>query len=201
MVNKKIFLAELRARLQGLPRRDIDERVSFYSEMIDDRISDGLSEREAILEIGSAATVAEQIKREAASVNLKESGARVKRSRGTVGILLLILGSPLWISLVAAAFAVCVSLYAVLWSVAVSLWAVFVSFAATSLGCIVLCPVALFIGNGFLGAAFAGSSAILAGLAIFAFFGCREFTRLVIVMTKRICRFIKDRASFWRIIL
>ena len=34
---KREFLKDLRKRLSGLPRRDADERVSFYGELIDDR--------------------------------------------------------------------------------------------------------------------------------------------------------------------
>ena len=35
---KTEFLTELQNGLSGLPQADIDERLSFYSEMIDDRI-------------------------------------------------------------------------------------------------------------------------------------------------------------------
>ena len=34
-MNKDQFLEELRKKLSGLPQEDIDERVAFYSEMID----------------------------------------------------------------------------------------------------------------------------------------------------------------------
>ena len=37
-VTKQQFLTELRKKLSGLPQQDIDERLSFYSEMIEDRI-------------------------------------------------------------------------------------------------------------------------------------------------------------------
>ena len=42
------FLIELHNRLSGLPKDDVEERLSFYSEMIEDRIEDGLSEEEAV---------------------------------------------------------------------------------------------------------------------------------------------------------
>ena len=43
-MHKQEFLDGLRARLRGLPEADIAERLAFYSEMIDDRTEDGLSE-------------------------------------------------------------------------------------------------------------------------------------------------------------
>ena len=46
-MNKKEFLSELQSKLCGLPQKDVDEHLSFYSEAIDDRIEDGLSEEEA----------------------------------------------------------------------------------------------------------------------------------------------------------
>ena len=52
-MNKKRFLSELRRGLSGLPQAEVEERLSFYSDMIDDRIEDGCSEAAAVAEIGS----------------------------------------------------------------------------------------------------------------------------------------------------
>ena len=37
-MNKQEFLTQLRQGLSGLPQDDIEKRLTFYSEMIDDRI-------------------------------------------------------------------------------------------------------------------------------------------------------------------
>ena len=47
-MGKDAFLAQLRKGLAGLPQKDIEERLTFYSEMIDDRMEEGLSEEEVI---------------------------------------------------------------------------------------------------------------------------------------------------------
>ena len=47
-MNKQEFLAKLQELLCGLPDEDIQKSLDFYSEMIDDRIEDGLSEQEAV---------------------------------------------------------------------------------------------------------------------------------------------------------
>ena len=52
-MTKNDFLNELRKGLRGLSKEDIEERVNFYSEMIDDMVEDGKTEEEAIGEIGS----------------------------------------------------------------------------------------------------------------------------------------------------
>ena len=46
-MNKQEFLNQLRSGLNGLPHEEIEERVMFYSEMIDDRVEEGLSEEDA----------------------------------------------------------------------------------------------------------------------------------------------------------
>ena len=60
-MNKQEFLGALRSRLSGLPSQEVDERLNFYSEMIDDRIEEGISEEDAIAQIGTVDGVATQI--------------------------------------------------------------------------------------------------------------------------------------------
>ena len=47
-MRKEEFLSQLESGLYGLPQADIDERLSFYAEMIDDRMEEGLGEEEAV---------------------------------------------------------------------------------------------------------------------------------------------------------
>ena len=54
-MTKQEFLLNLRKGLLGLPPQDIEERLAFYNEMIEDRIEDGLSEEEAVAEMGRIA--------------------------------------------------------------------------------------------------------------------------------------------------
>ena len=58
-MNKEEFLNALRSALAGLPQEDIEERLAFYSESIDDRVEDGLTEEEAVEAIGTVAEVRE----------------------------------------------------------------------------------------------------------------------------------------------
>ena len=58
MMCRDEFLAALRARLSGLPEKEVEDRLGFYAEMIDDRVEEGLTEEEAVLQIGSVEDVA-----------------------------------------------------------------------------------------------------------------------------------------------
>ena len=51
----------LRAKLCSLPEQDVEERINFYTEMIDDRMEEGLSEEQAVAEIGSVDVIAQQV--------------------------------------------------------------------------------------------------------------------------------------------
>ena len=107
-MDKAGFLEELRRRLSGLPREELEERLSFYGEMLDDRMEEGLTEAEAVAGLGSPEQVAEQILAEVPLTKiLKET---VRRRSGAGKTVLLILGSPLWFPLLLAAFAVAFSL-------------------------------------------------------------------------------------------
>lgn len=131
-MNKNEFLSALQKRLRGLPKKEQRERLNFYSEMIDDRIEEGLSEEDAVIAVGTVDDIDCQISQEIKSANNEgsEAGGIKLRAWETA---LLILGSPIWISLLAAAFAVGISLYAVLWSVLISLWAIEIPFIIFSL--------------------------------------------------------------------
>lgn len=60
-MNKEQFLAALRARLTGLPRADLERTLQYYAEMVDDRVEEGMSEQEAVADVGDPAELAEAI--------------------------------------------------------------------------------------------------------------------------------------------
>ncbi len=130
-MSKQEFLRKLRRRLSGLPRQEISERVAFYSEMIDDRIEEGLSEKEAVAAIGSIEGIVSQIMAE----NPEKRSGFLPLGRSLRGweIAVIIIGSPVWIPLLLAAAAVIFSLYAVMWSLVAVLWAVELPFFLMSL--------------------------------------------------------------------
>ena len=190
-MTKTEFLFELKKGLSGLPEEDIKRSIEFYSEMIDDRIEDGKTEEEAIADIGSVKDVVSQILAEIPISKLIKE--KVKRRRlGALEIVLLALGSPIWLSLLVAAFAVIISAYAVIWSVVVSLWAVFAAFVGGSFGGIVAGIIFTCTGNLLAGLAMIAASLVLAGLSIFSFFGCKAATKGTVILTKKIALGIKN---------
>ena len=182
-MNKEKFLDALRRRLSGLPQEDIDERIAFYEEMIDDRMDEGLSEEEAVSRIGSVEEIARQIMSEIPLQKLVKEKISPKRSLKAWEIILLVLGSPVWIPLIIAAIAVLLALYVVMWAVVICFYAVDVSFVAGTLACIVGLFVSLMVGNLAVALFFLGAGLALAGLTILMFFVCIGITKAVIKLT------------------
>ena len=185
-MTKQEFLAELRRGLSGLPQNDIEERLNFYSEMIDDRMEEGLSEQEAVDGIGSVDSIVSQILGDIPLSKLVKEKITPKKQLKAWMIVLIILGAPIWFSLAVAAVSVAFALYFSLWSMIVSLWAVFAS--------LVICVpglVAFVSGGGLAGIALMGAGLVCAGLSVFAFFGCKALTKGTIALTKKVAVAVK----------
>jgi len=191
-MNKQDFLMQLRKGLSGLPQDDIEERLTFYSEMIDDRMEEGLSEEEAVSAIGSVDEIVAQVVAEISLAKIAKERIRPKRRLSAGEIVLLALGSPIWLSLGIAAFAVILSLYISLWAMIISLWAVFASLAACSIGGVMACVVFTVGGNGASGVAMLSAGIVCAGFSIFLFYGCKAATKGILILTKKLVLWIKS---------
>lgn len=190
-MNKQEFLDKLMARLQGLPKQEVEDRISFYIEMIDDRTEDGLTEEEAVSQLGSVDEIAAQIIADIPLTKIAKEKIKPKRRLRAWEITLLVLGSPIWLSLAVAAVAVIISLYAVLWSMVISLWAVFASIIACAPFGVIAGVIFICIGNVHTGVAMIGAGLVCAGLSIFMFFGCKATTKGILRLTKKIALGIK----------
>ena len=118
-MTKKEFLSSLRSKLQGLPPSDIDERISFYSEMIDDRMDEGKSEEEAVSEIGNVDDVVMDIAKDTPLVKLVKEKMKPKRRIRPWEIVLLVLGFPLWFPLLITFFVLVLVFWIVIWVLAI----------------------------------------------------------------------------------
>jgi uncharacterized membrane protein len=171
-MNKQEFLAQLRSSLAGLPKDDVDERVSFYGEMIDDRVEEGMTEEQAVAGVGPVADIVSQTVSEVPITRIVRESMAPKRSLTAWEIVLIVLGFPLWFPLLVAAAAVVFSLYAVLWSLIIALWAVEISLWACALAGIAGSVVSGVSGAWPAALLSLGGGFVCAGLSVFLFFGC-----------------------------
>ena len=185
-MRKEEFLAELRGRLSGLPPEEREERLAFYAEMIDDRVEDGEPEEAAVAGIGAVDAIVAQIMTEVPLTMLVREKARTRRALRAWEIVLLALGSPVWLSLLIAAFAVGLSLYITLWAVVISLFAADLALAAGTVGSLGIAAVYGVAGNlAGIGCA-VGAAFACAGLSILLFFGSRALAKGVVKLTRAV---------------
>ena len=191
-MSKQEFLRQLRQGLKGLPTTDIEERVMFYGEMIEDRIEEGLSEDEAVSSVGSAEKIVEQVVADTPFVKIAKEKIKPKRRLSVGEIVLLALGSPIWLSLIIALIAVIFSVYVSLWSVIISLWSVFVSLVACAVGGVVACAVLSVTSSVYTGVAMLSAGLVCAGFSIFMFYCCKLVTKGILILTKKIAVWLKN---------
>lgn len=190
-MNKQEFLAVLSRGLSALPGDEVEERLNFYREMIDDRVEDGLTEGEAVREIGTPEEILARILVDMPPVKAERHKAASRRRFHWGELLLLILGSPVWLSLLIAVFAVALSLYAVMWSVIISLWATEISLWGAAFGITVGGVGMAIVGHGLTGLAMIGAGLVCAGLSVFLFFGCAAATKGTLLLTRKMGAGIK----------
>lgn len=190
-MTKAEFLKRLGSELSALPDEDKAERLAFYSEMIDDLVEDGYSEEDAVATLGDVLDIKEQIIENIPITRLVRKKLTSRRRIGALEITLLILGSPIWLSILISIAAVVFSVYVSLWSVIISLWAVQVSLAVCGIVGIIAGTVYTFSVGTIPGIALIGASLVCAGVAIFAFYGCKFVTRGIIWLSKKLWLCVK----------
>lgn len=192
-MTKISFLLALNKRLSSLPPSDVEERLRFYSEMIEDRMEEGLSEEEAVTAIGSLDEIVSQILIDLPPEATPKKAFKPKRKLRTWEIVLLALGSPVWFSLLMAAIAVLISLYAALWSVIVSLWAGFASLVTVGIYALVVAIVTAITDSLVKGCALLGGGLVCFSLSILFFIGGKAATKGTVLLTKRLTLSLKNR--------
>lgn len=154
-MNKKEFTKTLTKLLKDLPRAERRDRLAFYEEMLADRMEEGMTEAEA------AESIILSAREEFPAEETPD-----KRKLGALQIALLVLGSPIWIALGIAFFAVLISLFAALWAVVISIFAVGIALMIGGLGGMVLGAMHIFRGRAGTGLAFIGAGLLCTGLGI-----------------------------------
>lgn len=183
-MNKAEFLAEIRRKIQGLPQSDIEKFLDYYAEMIDDYTEDGHTEEEAICELGSVEQIVEQILKETPLPRLVQEKVRPTRALRAGEIILLLLGSPLWVPMVLAVLALFFGAYVLLWAAVAVLYAIDLSaFACGAAGVFSILPFAL-SGNLLQGIFLLGIGLIGIGVGLLFLFVCNKVAVLILRSSK-----------------
>ena len=176
-MRKNEFINEIRGALRGYPRNEVENSIEFYSEIIDDRMENGMSEEQAVSSLGSIDMIIKNIKvdmplksviRETAKER-KEERIRENKHMGAGTIILLILGAPLWLPLAIVGFVLVCVFFIVLWVIDIAVFAAGIALAAGLAAGAVGSVTSFIAGNPGTGVAFIGAGVAALGLAIFLF--------------------------------
>lgn len=193
-MKKQDFLDKLKGSLWAMPETDIQNSLDYYSEMIDDRMEDGLSEEEAVAAVGDLDEIVSQILSETPrppqTVKPEQKQVPARENTKTWMIILLIVGSPIWIPLVTSVVATTFSVYVSLWSVVAVLYVVAFAVGVAALGCLV--GIFFMPGRPATAVVTLGAALLCAGLAILFFMLSNLAAKGMIALTKLAWKGIKS---------
>ena len=190
-MNRYDFLFELKQKLSQLPESETEKHLAYYEEMIDDRIEDGMTEEEAVSSLGDVSVIAERILQDTPIVTLVKTKVKPKNGWNTAAIVLAIIGSPIWISLLIALIAVVIAVFCALWGVVIAIVAVVVAIVVT--GILLLIAPFFMIGTGIhvvLMCVAAGLGII--GIALLGFVGVKYLVKGIAYVCKALGRGVKS---------
>ncbi len=199
-MNKYEFLNEIRARLAGLPEEDIRKTVDFYTEAVEDRVEDGLTEDEAVAQMGTPAEITEKILMETPLPTLIKAQPvnEPKRKIKAWEVILIILGSPVWLPILITIFALALSIVLVIISVILALVITVIATGIAGVVGVFGALAGIFMGSGLKGFIDLGAAFLAMGIAVLLFIpikaGAIWFVELMGRFGNRIkMRFIKRR--------
>ena len=177
-LTKNEFTRELKGRINHLPKAERRKILQYYYEMISERMEDGMTEAEAIDALGDL----DELLSEYTPVSKEpRRGIRLRAWH----IIMLIIGSPIWLSLVVAMLCVMLAFYIVIWALVVVFYAVFAALAVCGFACTLASLVSLFTGGVPYFFMLIGAGAVLSGLAILWLIVCNLFAKAMAKVTAK----------------
>ena len=190
-MKKEEFLNELEKKLQGLPKKDMEEKLEFYSEMIDDRVEEGMTEEEAIKDIGGTDEAIKQIVDETPITSLVKEKFKPKKSISGMTILLLILGFPLWLPLFLVLCVLVLVFFLLLWVLVIVSYSVEIGLVGATAASVI--PFAQKMMNGNFNIGYLGITILGVGVTLLFISVCYLSTKATAKMTRGFFRGLKRK--------
>lgn len=177
-MTKNEFTKVLKGRINHLPKAERKKILQYYYEMISERMEDGMTEEEAINALGNI----DELLSEYTPVTKEERRGMKLRPWH---VIMLIIGAPLWIPLVAAMLCLVLVFYIIIWALVVVAYAVFAALAVSGFSCIAGAFFVLFSGGAPYFFGFMGLGAVLSGFAILWLLVCNLFAKAMAKVTAK----------------
>jgi len=121
-----------------------------------------------------------------------EVKVKPKKSLSILSIILIILGSPVWLPLVVALFVIILSVYIVLWSVVLVFYSVDLSLAVGGISGLLASVMVMFNIDILCGVFTLGVAITCAGLSVLLFFGSNQVVKGILFLSRKIALSIKS---------
>ena len=180
-MTKDEYLTKLKRALRTVKSEERKKSLAYFSEVIDDRMEDGITEDAAVAELECIEAAAERIIAEA------HSQGQLKRKHSFWEIVLIVLGFPLWFPLLLTVAIVVFIMYALIWILIGSLFVVCLSLVVGGASAIF---ALFFSGNYPVAFACLGTGLVCVGLSIALFvpsvFFARAYAKATPIMWNRL---------------
>ncbi len=190
-MDKLDFIRKLRKGLDGIPDDDVNHWCEYYSEIIYDRIDEGMSEEEAVSTLGDPEVIVKDILSDVPIATLVKRKVKKNGTAHGFGIAAIIIGAVVWLPILVALIAVLFSLYITLWSLVVSVWATAISFFAASFGTLFISVRYLVETGVYEFMLTLGVTFVLVGVGIFSTLFSKLITKALVSLTKLCMRKLK----------
>mgnify|MGYP000931831918 FL=1 len=172
-MKKSEFLERLRREIRNLPYDEVEKTITYYEEIISDRMEDGASEEEAVASLGTPEAIARDLQaNQPFSTIIKRKVEDYKERRSSENtalvIVLLIVLFPFWFPVLMSGLGVLVGLFATIGGIIVAFWAASIAIGIGGIGLIIASAFGFatsYIPTGFFSI---GSGIALIGLSIIA---------------------------------
>ncbi len=193
------FLEKLKKSLEHLPFAEVDRALSYYRESLEDKLEDGLTEKEAVESFGDIDTIVKNIEEEIPLTTVvKDKVLNKTKNNSNVNKVLLgiviVLTSPLWFAFLATGLFILFGFYALLWSIPVTIGTLYISLYPIAVLGVIFGFIRVFTIDIFTGIAYLGLGIFTAGLAVMFFKpilkGCKLWFKVNIWPFKKLKQYI-----------
>lgn len=185
-MKKNEFMDILKKKLKNESYEYVCQVVEYYDEIISDRIEDGMGEADAIASLGNIDDILVNMNGD----DIIEIKPHSKKSTAIISAL-LVLGFPLWGSLLAAGLLLLLSAYIIIWCVPIV--TVCLAFAGTISFIIgIFGAFPLFIHSMALGLTQLGLSALFGSMGIVGIILTHAVSKRILSYSRQMTKYIKE---------
>lgn len=192
-MNKNEFINLFYQKLDGLPKKEIDDRLNFYLEIIDDKIEEGKTEEQAILEIGNVEDIADEVLNDISVISIVKENIKPKKKFKLIHLILIILSFPIWLPVIIT-YLLLNYLMSMLFAIFIIVfWTIVFASAILSLSCLIIAFSSLFSANYLNFGLYISLALIFSGISILLYFLTKFLTKIFIKLLK--LKLIKKRKT------